>query len=107
MVFITGDRSAHPVAAVLAVAAVLQTLPEGTEIATGELGGVEAAVRYLLPDAVVYKGTGTDLPDLDARHLQVFADVKDAILIHGDPLSSKIFKSASRVWDDDSLSLFP
>jgi hypothetical protein len=107
MVFLTGDRSLDKVTAVVAAAAVLSTLPEDTEVATGRLGGFEAAVRYLVPDAAIYGTADTADESLDARHVAAAEDMSEAVIFHTDPLASRIFKSAARTWGDDALTIYP
>lgn len=109
-ILITGDRSMHPVLAVNLVAQALAVLPEGTEIATGTLGGVEAAVRYLLPGvAAHWQVVGGEVTDetLDHRHQAMRADgVERVIFLHADPFESRIFKSVLRVWPEDEAVSF-
>lgn len=107
MVFLTGDRSLDKVTAVVAAAAVLSTLDEGTGVATGRLGGFEAAVRYLVPDAAIYGTTDTADESLDARHAAAAADMNEAVVFHTDPLASRITKSAVRAWGNLALTIYP
>lgn len=101
MVFITGDRSVDPINAVIVAGIALAALPPDAPVSTGSLGGLEAAVRYLRPDATVYPLNGDVSPQtLDERHERALLDEPQALLIHGDPLGSKIGASAARVWGD-------
>lgn len=106
--FITGDRSIDPITAAVFVGQVLVALPEGTEVATGRLGGIEAAVRYLVPDALIYGTADTSDESLDARHVAAADDVSRVLVLHGDPLESRIYRSVLRAWtDDDAVTLLP
>jgi hypothetical protein len=113
-IFLTGDRSLHPVVAVNAVYEVLthldQFVPEGTEDGTVDIvtsnapHGVDAAVRFLLgaigSEALVVDAGHTD-DDLRLAHETAKADGAEvAIVLHGDPLTSHVARSALAVWGD-------
>lgn len=114
-VFITGDRSLDPITALVAVDAMVQTLAteyptlRGMDLLTGDQGGVEAALRYLMPGVRVVPST--TLPsgktDFDARHGEALKDADVCWLFHTDPLASNIYKSAVKYWGDSSLRLLP
>lgn len=121
MIFITGDRSLHPVGAVMLAAdvitAVQREYPGITleDIATGDLGGVEAAVRYLLPQVTVVaskeRTDGSGKTDLDERHKRVKflskmgseASGVSVWFVHPDPLDSRVFKSLCNIFEDDEV----
>ena len=102
---ITGDRSMPALAAIAAVSGTLSLLtakfPGLTEhdIITGDLeGGVERAVRYLVPQAQTFKyshdAEGHVLFD-DAYDL-LSEDTEYAVVLHTEPLDSRIAKSVMK-----------
>lgn len=114
-VFITGDRSVNPVIAPMLLNMALQRAVAtwgptygDLEFSTGDQAGVEAAVRYLLPASKVEFAevpTPTtadgDHPDFDARHALARHTCDAVLVVHGDPMSSRIAKSALAAWGDD------
>lgn len=115
--FVTGDRALDPAAAVIAAMNVLASLTwkavtEGSEVprvATGDQPGFEAAVRYLLPTAQVFEAeTGSDgKPDFDARHVLAALTCDKALVVHGEPFESNIYRSMIKYWADDALEVLP
>jgi hypothetical protein len=117
MIFLTGDRSLDPVLSFVVANSMLmrlQTEYEGItpqDIATGDLSGFEAAVRYLVPEAsVVSSVEGSDgRVDLDERHgrvrrlLEMSGDGIAVWFVHPDPLDSRVFKSLCGVFGDEEL----
>jgi hypothetical protein len=114
-IFLTGCRDLDPVVSVVAVSQTLLSLSredptlEVGNIFTGDLGGVESAVRYLLPQAQVVESSALDSgkPDLDARHEAVADQVDVAVFLHPDPFDSRILKSLMEYFDDDALVVVP
>jgi hypothetical protein len=101
-IFITGDRSMDPVRAAGAVEAILKDLVVQNNgdlsIATGNLaGGVERAVRYLLPDEMTnvfpYEETADGHVDFDEMFAALANESDEIVFVHMDPQSSRIGKS--------------
>jgi len=117
-IFLTGDRSMDPATSVLAAIAVIQDVQMRAfdagetiiEVATGDLPGFEAAVRYLLPGSVrIFDAPLLDSgkPDLDARHRAAAVDYDNALVFHTAPMESSIYRSAIGFWSDDALEVLP
>jgi len=112
-VFLTGDRSLPPQVSYLAALVAFQDLaqvhPDLTpeDVLTGDLGGFESAVRFLLPGVRVVESTvGPDgKPDLDARHGEAIKDADECWVFHPDPLDSRVYASAAKFWDDEGLQV--
>lgn len=111
-IFITGDRSLHPLVAVAAVAQTVSDLVEkysdGEHIQfyTGSVEtGVERAVRYLVPDVqvIVHSLTDEGYIDFDGRHEIMKAEADIAVLIHPSPLESRIGASLAKSFADEKL----
>lgn len=104
-VYITGDRSLHPVVSVNVVAAVLKhavaTVPDGEtlSVVTGDSPtGIESALGYLLkgdPNFTVYPRTqnAEGQWDFDAHNKSLASSVDKVYLLHSDPFNSKVAKS--------------
>jgi hypothetical protein len=101
-IFITGDRSMDPVVAAGAVEAILKDLVVQNQgelaVATGNLaGGVERAVRYLLPEGDVnvfhYEETDEGYIDFDEMFAELADESDEVVFVHMDPQSSRIGKS--------------
>lgn len=101
-IFITGDRSMDPVKAAGAVEAILKDLIVQNDgdlaVATGNLaGGVERAVRYLLPEADVnvfpYEQTADGLINFDEMFAALADESDEIVFVHMDPQSSRIGKA--------------
>lgn len=107
--FLTGDRSLDPVTSVAAAVQVIAALPvaDVTDVYTGDLNGVERAVRYLLPGVNVIESLATDdgKPNLNERHERVRSLVDGAVLIHPDPLDSRIYASLVEFFGDEDLQV--
>lgn len=108
-IFLTGDRSLNPVIAVAAAAQVVAALPveDVTDLYTGDLGGFESAVRYLLPGVNVVESSALDngKPDLGAVHAAVRPLVDAAVFVHPDPLDSRVYASLVEHFGDDELQV--
>lgn len=121
--FITGDRSdANPFFAGYIALRMLGAAGQRKNIMTGDNAGVESLVRRIADDAdfpveVVPSPLGDDgKVDWDARHVNIAEAVKDGLevlVVHADPMASRITPSALRVFGDDAvriateLDLFP
>lgn len=119
MIFLTGDRSLHPVGAVMLAADVITAVQREypgimlEDFATGDQGGFEAAVRYMLPGVTVVsaKERTDGKPDLDERHKRVQFLGKmgrepsgvSVWFVHADPLDSRVFKSLCNVFEDNEV----
>lgn len=115
-IIITGDRSIEPVQGAALTAAVLKTLaihhPDLTveSFMTGSLEtGVERAVRYLVPNVPTFKYSETDDGKTDfAGTYELLRDVGVvdlAVVIHGDPLQSRVTKAVMKVFPADRVWL--
>lgn len=113
-VFVTGDRSMDPLTAVAVTIAQLNKFAkvkgngEKIEVYTGDFEtGVERAVRYLIGDANVlfHDNDAEGHPDLDKLHKTAAETVDYALMIHGDPLKSRIGKSLAGHFPGDKLIL--
>lgn len=108
-IFITGDRSLNPVISVAALAKVAPMLPVESEadLYTGDLGGFEAAVRFLFPGVNIVESSPLEngKPDLDKRHEHVRGLVDAAVLVHPDPLDSRVYASLVSHFEDDALQV--
>lgn len=121
MIFLTGDRSLHPVGAVMLAADVISAVQQEypgimlEDFATGDQSGFEAAVRYMLPGVTVVSANertdGSGKPDLDERHKRVKFLGKmgrevgsiSVWFVHADPLDSRVFKSLCNVFEDNEV----
>lgn len=113
-VFVTGDRSVDPVTAAMVTAAQIAKFikikgeGEKVEFYTGDFEtGIERAVRYLVKDAnvIFHDNDAEGHPDLEARH-KIAAETADfALMIHPDPLKSRIGKSLAGHFPGDKLIL--
>jgi hypothetical protein len=108
-IYLTGDRSMNPVIAVAAAAQVAAMLPveDVTDLYTGDLGGFESAVRYLVPGVNIVESLATDAgkPDLHELHGRVRPMVDAAVLVHPDPLDSRVYASLVEFFEDDALQV--
>lgn len=104
-IYLTGDRSFQPVPAVSIVNLVLmQELlkhPEGIKVLTGDsVSGIERAVRYLIPEGTVgvfqREADEEGRVDFDGPHKQLASQVDKVIVIHTDPLNSRLAKSVAQ-----------
>lgn len=113
-IFITGDRSMDPVAAAGAVDAILKDLVRinngDIAIGTGSCaGGVERAVRYLVPEQaqnIAHYELDTE-GNIDFESgLREIADVTDQVVfLHLDPLSSRIGRAIANVFPTEKVSM--
>lgn len=111
-ILITGDRSMHPVAAVNVLAPVLGALAErfpslhGRDLITGDLPGVERAARYLLPNiqTFAYPRDAEGKP-LFAEAYEDLDEVVRVVIIHPEPLDSRVAKAAMQVWPQEKVWL--
>lgn len=116
-VFITGDRSQAPIPAAQIVQLVLaQILTEQTEknepvqFMTGNASsGIERAVRYMLPEGYVqvvsYSITDDNHVDFDETYSVIADSVDKAIVIHTDPLNSRLAKAVMKNFKDVEFPL--
>lgn len=111
--YLTGDRSMDPANSVAIVGkAVAQLYNEnkGEElkfITGNHPGGIEFAARFVIAkDAlgIVERPTTEDgYIDWDLSHKKLVDSVDKAIVLHGDPLGSRIGKSVSDVFPEDKV----
>jgi hypothetical protein len=101
-VFLTGDRAQQPLPAAQIVAIVINKVlvehPEGVRFATGNCeSGIERAVRYLVPpsalDVVAYDIDTEGRTQFDAALKTAASTIDEAIVIHVDPLNSRLAKA--------------
>lgn len=108
-VFITGDRQIDPITSAMVTVKVLQRLAKKfgkVEVYTGCFEtGIERAVRYVIKDAEVIFHDLDDAgyANLDARHATVKDTVDVAVMIHSNPLQSRIGKSLADHFPGDNL----
>lgn len=111
-VYITGDRSIDPINAVaIAGKAVAQVYAENdgeqVRFVTGTEGGVEEALRFVLADGSVTiverPKTDEGYTDWDGFHKKLSLTVDSAVVLHGDPLGSRIGKSVTANFPDDKV----
>lgn len=111
-VYLTGDRSMSPMAAVgvtnLIIMKLLNDHPEGIVIVTGDSpSGIEKAVRYLIPQAAL-KVFARELdeegrPDFDGAHKALLSEVDEVVVIHTDPLNSRLTKSVAQTFPAEKV----
>lgn len=111
-VYITGDRSMNPL---LAVQVVHMTLVQvvadhgpDVELVTGASeGGIDRAVRYLVPNIMVAVPPLTDegKPNFDELHKHLNETVDKVFVLHTDPMSSKIAASVLQNFAPDKVEL--
>lgn len=114
-IFVTGDRSAHgTLAGVLAGAEVHKLLRDNphVEIVTGDQPGIETAVKAFcdlagIPVQVLDTQflEGTLRPDFTARATFLAEQGLGAVVIHPDPMSSRIYTSLAQALPEDNLTL--
>lgn len=104
-VFLTGDRSQGPMPAAQITAIVInqivaQTNDEtGIRFVTGNLeSGIERAVRYLIPSQAL-KVVNYDVDEegrvqFESAFASVAGEVDKTVVIHTDPLNSRLAKAA-------------
>lgn len=114
-IYITGDRSINPLAAVQVVGATIANIAmkakatnEPFALITGNAPqGIEAAVRYLVPKQAVKvferEMTAEGKVDFDTQHYLIKDDVEEVIFLHTDPLSSTVGKSVAKIFDADKV----
>lgn len=114
-IYITGDRSIDPLAAVQIVAATIANVAveakktnEPFSLVTGNAPqGIESAVRYLVPKQAVKvferEKTVEGKVDFDTQHILIKDDVDEVIFLHTDPLSSTVGKSVAKIFDADKV----
>lgn len=111
-IYLTGDRSMPPVPAVglvnLVLQKVLQDNPEGVLLVTGDApSGIERAVRYLVPEMALQVAKRTlnehGAPDFDASHQELTAEVDKVIVLHADPLNSRLTKSIAKIFAPEKV----
>lgn len=111
--YLTGDRSIDPANAVAMVGKAVAQLHfenkgEELQFVTGtEPGGVEFAARFVLPagalNVVERPKTEEGWTNWDASHKDLVSKVDAAVVLHGDPLASRIGKSVSDVFPEDKV----
>jgi hypothetical protein len=113
-IFITGDRSMDPVKAAGAVEAVIKDLIDQNNgdlaVATGNLaGGVERAVRYLLPEGDVnvfpYEQTADGHVDFDEMFAALADESDEIVFVHMDPASSRIGKALFKIVPSEKITM--
>jgi hypothetical protein len=111
-VYLTGDRSMMPLPAANLTAIILNKLlvdhPEGIMLLTGDSNtGIERAVRYLVPEQAVqvFQRTTDDegRVDFDTTHKQLVSQVDKVIVLHTDPLNSRLTKSVAQLFPDEKV----
>lgn len=111
-IYITGDRRMHPGAALVVIGKlIIETIVENGEdvnFITGTETGVEAVVREMVPakqlTVVERSQTPEGYTDFDTFHKEIADKIDRAIIIHTDPLVSRIGKSASENIDELKVS---
>lgn len=111
-VYITGDRSLSPMSSAVVVNNVLNSIltaaaTQGVDdvhiITSTSSGGIEAAVRYLVPKehlTVVKRNMGADGHlDFDATNDLIQMSANQVIVLHPDPMASRITQSVARIFD--------
>lgn len=111
-IYITGDRALDPINSVAIAGkaiAILLLENEGEKVrfVTGTEGGVEGAVRFILPpkalEVIERPKADEGWTDWDKSHAQLVKKVDFAVVLHGDPLASRIGKSVSTVFPEDKV----
>lgn len=111
-VYLTGDRSMMPLPAANLTAIILNKLlvdhPEGIMLITGDSNtGIERAVRYLVPEQAVqvFQRTTDDegRVDFDTTHKQLVSQVDKVLVLHTDPLNSRLTKSVAQLFPDEKV----
>lgn len=106
-VFITGDRSMSPAMAFGIVVPVITKIahdnPEGIRFVTGDaVNGVERAVRYFLPEQFVTvvsrEQNAEGHVDFDKSSAEAAGIADYAVVIHTDPLNSRLAKSVAQAF---------
>lgn len=118
-IYITGDRSMAPMTAAFTVDRIIKSLLESAAIKGVEdvhfitcnaPGGVEAAVRYLVPNdflTVVKRNIGVDGHlDFDATNELIQMSAQQVIVLHPDPMASRVTQSVARIFDP-SIVMYP
>lgn len=111
--YLTGDRSMDPInSAVFVGKAVTQILFENegqavTFLTGNAPSGIEAAVRFIVPPSrltVLERGkTEEGYIDFDATHKKIADLVDSAVVLHGDPLGSRIGQSVVANFPDEKV----
>jgi hypothetical protein len=113
-IFITGDRSMEPYLAAGAVNAILKDLVRQTggdlAIGTGNCaGGIERAVRFLVPDSAMnlahYSYDEDGKPDFESTFRELEDVIDQVVFIHTDPLSSSIGRAIAAVFPDEKVTM--
>lgn len=104
-VFITGDRSfADPIRAAKLVEIVMAKCmlenPEGVRFMTGDsTSGIERAVRYMVPEpylnVISYSQDDEGHVQFEEAFKIAATEVETAIVLHMDPLNSRLAKAAA------------
>lgn len=109
-VFITGDRSFSPIYFGLVAVEMLKAVSVGAKIVTGvNAGGVEQMTRELGKlsgieiTTVENFMTAEGHVDWDERHAQIDDGETQVVLIHTDPMGSRVVKSALAQFSDDGV----
>lgn len=104
-VFLTGDRSQGPMPAAQITAIVINQIVAQTNDDTGirfitgnSESGIERAVRYLIPSqalkVVDYELDKEGYVDFESTFASVAGEVDKTVVIHTDPLNSRLAKAA-------------
>lgn len=106
-VYLTGDRSMSPTLAFGIVVPIINKIvtdnPEGVNFVTGDaVNGVERAVRFLLPEQfvkVLKRGLDTEgHVDFDTSSAEAAGLADYAVVIHMDPLNSRLAKATMQAF---------
>lgn len=106
-VFVTGDRSMSPTMAfgivVPVITKIAQDNPEGVRFVTGDaVTGIERAVRYFLPEqfvtVVAREADAEGHVDFDKSSAEAAGVADYAVVIHADPLNSRLAKSVAKAF---------
>lgn len=113
-IYLTGDRQMPAPAAVLAGVAVINSILEqhGPNVTfhtgTAELG-FERAVRYLLPSVTIHEYPTAENGKLDFeptfKRLAEADSIDQIIVVHADPLDSRILKSINQFFPEEKVWL--
>lgn len=111
--YLTGDRSLGPATSVAIVGKAVAQLyfenkGEPLLFVTGNGNtGIEAAVQFVVPAGALTVTERSTTPegyvDFDAAHESIKDKVDAAIVLHGDPLGSRIGKSVTKVFPEDKV----
>jgi len=114
VVYITGDRSLPTHAAYEIVRMIIPKIliqhPEGVRFVTGnEFSGIERAVRFIIPEPFITvlnrEKTAEGHIDWDKTSEEASKLAEVAVVVHIDPLNSRVAKSAMKYFEKVELPL--